>query len=80
MEKPLTCDGPSSRRMLALAEQSVKKNLKVGVGLMSRHSRHMQQLQQRIQDGEIGELLLLRGYRMQNGGGACLPPRRGSSR
>jgi predicted dehydrogenase len=73
MEKPLTCDGPSSRRMLALAEQSVKKNLKVGVGLMSRHSRHMQQLYQRIQDGEIGDLLLLRGYRMQGGGGACLP-------
>jgi Predicted dehydrogenases and related proteins len=71
MEKPLTCDGPSSRRMLALAEQSVKKNLKVGVGLMSRHSRHMQQLHQRIQDGEIGDLLLLRGYRMQGGGGAC---------
>jgi predicted dehydrogenase len=73
MEKPLTCDGPSSRRMLALAEQSVKKNLKVGVGLMSRHSHHMQQLYARIQDGEIGDLLLLRGYRMQNGGGACLP-------
>jgi predicted dehydrogenase len=73
MEKPLTCDGPSSRRMLALAEESVKKNLKVGVGLMSRHSRHMQQLHQRIQDGEIGEVLLLRGYRMQGGGGACLP-------
>ena len=73
MEKPLTCDGPSSRRMLTLAEQSVKKNLKVGVGLMSRHSRHMQQLHQRIQDGEIGDLLLLRGYRMQGGGGACLP-------
>ena len=73
MEKPLTCDGPSSRRMLALAEQSLKKNLKVGVGLMSRHSRHMQQLHQRIQDGEIGELLLLRGYRMQGGGGACIP-------
>lgn len=73
MEKPLTCDGPSSRRMLALAEQSVKKNLKVGVGLMSRHSRHLQQLHQRIQDGEIGDLLLLRGYRMQGGGGACLP-------
>ena len=39
--------------MLELAEKSVKKNLKVGVGLMSRHSRHMQQLHQRIQDGEI---------------------------
>jgi predicted dehydrogenase len=73
MEKPLTCDGPSSRKMLALAEESVKKNLKVGVGLMSRHSRHMQQLHQRIQDGEIGDLLLMRGYRMQGGSGACLP-------
>jgi predicted dehydrogenase len=73
MEKPLTCDGPGSRRMLALAEESVKKNLKVGVGLMSRHSRHMQQLNQRIQDGEIGDILLMRGYRMQAGGGACIP-------
>src|SRR6185295_11487431 len=61
MEKPLTADGPTSRKMLSLAEESVKKNMKVGVGLMSRHSRHMQQLHQRIQDGEIGDLLLLRG-------------------
>ncbi|HEV8544394.1 MAG TPA: twin-arginine translocation signal domain-containing protein [Verrucomicrobiae bacterium] len=73
MEKPLTCDGPGSRRMLALADDSVKKNLKVGVGLMSRHSRHMQQLHQRIQDGEIGDLLLMRGYRMQGGSGSCIP-------
>jgi len=73
MEKPLTADGPSSRRMLALAEEAVKKNLKVGVGLMSHHSRHMQQLHQRIQDGEIGDLMLLRGYRMQGGSGACIP-------
>src|SRR6185436_11286031 len=72
MEKPLTCDGPSSRKMLALAEESVKKNLKVGVGLMSRHSRHMQQLHRRIQDGEVGDLLLMRGYRMQGGSGACI--------
>src|SRR5262245_15567281 len=40
------------------------KNLKVGVGLMSRHSRALQELAQRIQDGEIGDLILLRGYRM----------------
>src|SRR5262245_37786764 len=72
MEKPLTCDGPGSRRMLGLAEESAKKNLKVGVGLMSRHSRHMQQLHQRIQDGEIGDILLMRGYRMQGGSGACV--------
>ncbi len=64
MEKPLTADGPTSRRMLELAEEASKKNLKVGVGLMSRHSRAMQEVQQRIQDGEIGDLVLLRGYRM----------------
>ncbi len=65
MEKPLTADGPTSRRMLELAEESEAKNLKVGVGLMSRHSRAFQELYKRIQDGEIGDLILLRGYRMQ---------------
>src|SRR5437764_8662865 len=64
MEKPLTADGPTSRRMLKLADEAVAKNLKVGVGLMSRHSRPMQELHQRIQDGEIGDVILLRGYRM----------------
>ena len=65
MEKPVTADGPSSRRMLELAKKASEKNLKVGVGLMSRHSRAMQELQKRIQDGEIGDLNMLRGYRMQ---------------
>lgn len=64
MEKPLTADGPTSRRMIKLAEDASAKNLKVGVGLMSRHSRALQELHQRIQDGEIGDLILLRGYRM----------------
>lgn len=65
MEKPVTVDGPTSRRMLELAEESVKKNLKVGVGLMSRHSRALQELHKRVQDGEIGDIILMRGYRMQ---------------
>jgi hypothetical protein len=64
MEKPLTADGAASRRMLKLAEEASAKNLKVGVGLMSRHSRALQDLQKRIQDGEIGDVILLRGYRM----------------
>jgi hypothetical protein len=64
MEKPLTADGPTSRRMISLADQASAKNLKVGVGLMSRHSRAFQELFQRIQDGEIGEINLMRGYRM----------------
>jgi predicted dehydrogenase len=64
MEKPLTADGPCSRRMLLLADQADAKNLKVGVGLMSRHSRALQELSKRIGDGEIGDILLMRGYRV----------------
>ncbi|MGA2867311.1 MAG: Gfo/Idh/MocA family oxidoreductase [Verrucomicrobiota bacterium] len=64
MEKPLTADGPTSRRLLKLAEEASAKNLKAAVGLMSRHSRAFQELFQRLQDGEIGDLILLRGYRM----------------
>lgn len=63
MEKPVTVDGPTSRRMLQMAEESVKKNLRVGVGLMSRHSRAMQELAERIKD-DIGEIIHMRGYRM----------------
>jgi predicted dehydrogenase len=65
MEKPLTADGPSSLRMLKLGEESVAKNLKVGVGLMSRHARNLQELHKRIEDGKLGEIIAMRGYRMQ---------------
>ncbi len=64
MEKPLTSDGPTSRRMLKLAQDAQAKNLKVAVGLMSRHSRHLQQLHARIQDGEIGDITTMFAYRM----------------
>jgi len=64
MEKPLTADGPSSRKMLKLADEATAKNLKVGVGLMSRHSRPMEELHKRIQGGELGDIILMRGYRM----------------
>jgi predicted dehydrogenase len=73
MEKPVTVDGPTSRRMLKLAEESEKKNLKVGVGLMVRHCRGRQELLKRIQDGAIGDIILMRAYRMQAGGGQTGP-------
>ncbi len=74
MEKPLTADGPASRRMFKLAEEATAKNLKVGVGLMSRHSRALEQLARRIQDGEIGDLVLMRGYRMHGPVGSFASP------
>jgi predicted dehydrogenase len=64
MEKPVTVDGPSSKRMFELGEQSVKKNLKVGVGLMCRHCEARGEMFQRIKDGAIGDLTLLRAYRL----------------
>ncbi len=64
MEKPLSADGFASKKLLALAEQATAKNLKVGVGLMSRHARPLQELHDRISGGEIGDIVLMRGYRM----------------
>ncbi|MHC4594262.1 MAG: Gfo/Idh/MocA family protein [Planctomycetota bacterium] len=64
MEKPVTVDGPTTRRMLKLAKQSVRKNLKVGVGLMIRHCQGRQQLKHRIDNGQIGDIISMRAYRM----------------
>ncbi|MCA9081305.1 MAG: Gfo/Idh/MocA family oxidoreductase, partial [Planctomycetaceae bacterium] len=63
MEKPITVDGPSSRKMLEVNEGAKAKNLKVGVGLMCRHCLARGELFDRIQNGEIGDLTLLRAYR-----------------
>lgn len=76
MEKPISVDGPSSRKMFALGEESVARNLKVGVGLMCRHCDARRELFDRIQNGEIGNILELRAYR-QAGPTAheAVPPR-----
>ncbi len=71
MEKPVTVDGPTTRKMLALGEEAAKKNLKVGVGLMCRHCVARGELYKRIQDGQIGDLLLLRAYRMKGKEATC---------
>ena len=71
MEKPVTVDGPTTKRMIELAKQATQKNLKCGVGLMVRHCRGRQELKDRIDNGEIGEILLMRGYRMGGRASAC---------
>lgn len=73
MEKPVTVDGPTTRRMLALSEACSKKNLKAGVGLMVRHCRARQELLKRIQGGQIGDIIAMRAYRMGQGGGTAGP-------
>jgi len=73
MEKPITVDGPTTRKLLELADRSEKKNLKVGVGLMVRHCLGRQELLERIKGGEIGDLIALRAYRMGGRGGMIGP-------
>lgn len=74
MEKPVTVDGGSTRRMLDLIPQSERLNLKVGVGLMCRHCAIRQDLYNRIRDGAIGDITMLRAYRMQGPIGSCFSP------
>jgi predicted dehydrogenase len=74
MEKPLSSDGAASRRLLKLAEEATAKNLKVGVGLMSRHARPLEELHKRISDGAIGDIVLMRGYRMDGPVGTFRSP------
>jgi predicted dehydrogenase len=64
MEKPVAVDGPSAMKMFRLGEEAKKKNLKVGVGLMCRHCDARGELFDRVQNGEIGDLILMRAYRM----------------
>lgn len=71
MEKPICVDGPSARRMYALGEQAKQKGIKVAVGLMCRHCRVRGELHKRIQDGQIGDILYFRTYRMQGQVASC---------
>jgi len=64
MEKPTSVDGPTTRKMLKLADESEKHHLKVGVGLMWRHARARRELKEQIASGRIGDILAMRTYRM----------------
>ena len=75
MEKPLTADGPTSKKMFKLGEESVKKNLKVGVGLMCRHCVVRGELFKRIKGGAIGDITLLRAYREKGPEADCFTNR-----
>ena len=71
-EKSFATDGPAVRRWLKTAEASERKNLKVGVGFMWRHSEARQQVIRRIHDGVIGDVHTLRIYRVH--GPVVCPP------
>lgn len=73
MEKSFASDPPGVRRIIKAGQEAEKKGLKIAAGLMCRHSRNRQELMNRIRDGELGEIHLIRAYRMEASG--PLPPR-----
>ncbi len=66
MEKPVGTDAPGVRRVLATAKVAESKGLKVGVGLQRHHEPKYLETIQRLRDGAIGDVRLLRCY--WNGG------------
>ncbi|HEY5914267.1 MAG TPA: Gfo/Idh/MocA family oxidoreductase [Verrucomicrobiae bacterium] len=73
MEKPISVDGPTTRRMIQLSEDATKKNLKVGVGLMCRHCKARWELYDRIKEGQIGDITTMRTYRLVGPAGSVGP-------
>jgi predicted dehydrogenase len=65
MEKSFGPDAPSLRRIIAAGEAAKQKNLKIAAGLQCRHSVNRQELIRRIRDGQMGDIQLIRAYRMQ---------------
>jgi predicted dehydrogenase len=74
MEKSFATDPPGVRRVIAAGEAAEKKGLKIAAGLMARHAPNRQELIRRIRDGQLGDIQLIRAFRMQPCG--TLPPRK----
>ncbi len=67
MEKSFAPDPAGTRRILRLGETAEKKNLKIACGLMCRHSSARQALIEKIRDDAMGQIQLIRAYRMDPG-------------
>ena len=64
MEKPFASDPAGLHRLLKCYEAAKNKNLKVAAGLQCRHSPARQALIEKIRDGEMGEIPLIRANRL----------------
>lgn len=67
MEKNFAPDPGGVKRLLRAGEAAEKKNLKIGAGLMCRHSSARQAMVEKIREGAMGEIQLIRAYRMDSG-------------
>jgi predicted dehydrogenase len=66
-EKPVATDGPGCRVMYAAGELATQKGLKVAAGTQRRHQAGYVETIQRLQDGAIGDIVMLRAYWVNGG-------------
>ena len=62
MEKPCCTDAPGFRSLMETNKLADEKGLKVVVGLQRRHSKEFLGKVERIQEGSLGKLMLMRAY------------------
>lgn len=67
MEKNFATDPAGIQRIIKAGEAAEKKGLKIAAGLMCRHSTARQALIERIREGAMGDVQLIRAYRMDSG-------------
>ncbi|MCS7304008.1 MAG: Gfo/Idh/MocA family oxidoreductase [Thermoguttaceae bacterium] len=72
MEKSFAADPAGIKQIIQAGQEADKKNLKIAAGLMCRHSSARQALIEKIREGALGDVLLIRAYRMD--GGTRMPP------
>ena len=68
MEKPFASDPGGLHRLLRCDEVAKSKNVKVAAGLQCRHSPARQALIEKIRNGEMGEIPLIRANRLGGAG------------
>ena len=64
MEKPFASDPVGLKRILSAGELAEEKNVKIAAGLQCRHSPARQALINQIQDGQLGDIHLIRANRL----------------
>jgi len=69
MEKNFAPDPGGAQQIIKAGEAAEKKNLKIAAGVMCRHSSARQALIQKMRDGALGQIQLIRAYRMDGGAG-----------
>lgn len=73
MEKSFAPDPVGLHRMLRAGARAKQQNLKIAAGLMCRHSVARQAFVDKVRNGELGDVLLIRAARL--GGAAHLGPK-----